>query len=134
MIDIGLNINPQAFAVLHMVRGWEGNFEDLDGLDSINAFAWYNGRERGIALAVRSKVSDGYLVLAFGEHRNSDGIFVDVYEAEYADAMFPPNHRDKAYEAAYQNRKNFNHGQAGKAAEFIVKAIEKFIKAAKKAA
>jgi len=136
MIDIGLGINSQAYAVLHMLKSWEGTLADEKGVDDIKTFAWYNGRERGISLVVSFYLPGGprstrhpNLVFAFSEHRCSDQIFVDQYEKMHAGVMKEPCHTDDEYELAYQNRTSFDEGYAGAVAQHIVKAIQKWLRA-----
>lgn len=136
MFDIGLNINSQAYAVLHMLKSWGETLANEKGVDDIKTFAWYNGRERGVSVVVSyyypgGNIRDRHpnLVFAFSEHRCSDQIFVDQYEKMHAGVMSVPSHTDDEYELAYQNRTTFDEGQAGAAAQHIVKATQKWLRA-----
>jgi len=135
MIDIGLSIDNQAQAVLQMLRGYDGNFADIEGLHGLSTFAWYNGRERGISLvAHHTSAKTDSLVIVFGEIRNTDGIFVDVYEDSHASTMSCPTWEDPGYTAAWENRNSFSYGAAGKVAQFVLKTIEKWVKQANREA
>src|ERR1041385_7545837 len=51
--------------------------------------AWYNGREEGIAITLQTfNDSRPVYVIAFGEHRNTDSIFIDHWTMKAA----PFNH------------------------------------------
>lgn len=127
MLNTNLTIHPQAYAVLHMLVAWNENFIEMRGLDRLDTFAWYNGRERGIAVVAEHVGRDERFVVVFGELRNSDGIFVDVYEGQ-GSFLDPPHWTDDGYEQAYEKRESFPHGAAGKAAVYVLKHISKWIK------
>ncbi len=79
-----------------------------ESIDDVSTYAWYNGRERGVALVCRKqRFSDPALVITFGECRSSDSIFVDSW-------MMEPNMNGPTVvdfpETAYQNRQTFPFG------------------------
>lgn len=108
LADPSLGLSGQARAVLamlsatecHGVSSYDDERRDYDV--EINTFAWYNGRERGVCLEVRAFLTDQKaLLITFGEHRNSDSIFVDSWEVHHR-FLNPPtvsDFPDEAYEA-----------------------------------
>lgn len=80
--DPTLNLNPQAWAVLHALAGIQPEFArkgDSENFDvDIVTYAWYSGRERGFTLAMQSRPvpSRDWLFIAVGESRGSDEIAV----------------------------------------------------------
>jgi hypothetical protein len=128
-MSLDLGIKNQAWAVLHMLRQHEEVIADL-GVPHmhVDSWAWYNSRERGISVVAsypgNQKCS---LVCVFGEARNSDQIFVDACELEHY-GFSPPSWEDKEYEKAYKNRKCFDAGNSGKAADYVWKQIQAWAK------
>ena len=109
---LNLQIHPIATAILELLM------DEWRSLDSSNlqSSAWYNGRECGICLYLRTGTKT--LIVTFGEHRNSGEIFVDHW---YSEEIFlnPPtvqNFTDKAY----KQRKCFNCDKSNKAAQYIM--------------
>lgn len=133
--DPTFGIGSQARAILHFLTDAEPSFATYeDGYYDIRieTFPWYNGREKGICLVVQPRYTGTprALHITFGEDRRTDSIFVDTWEdttpfncptLEGAD--------QEAYDKAYQNRKHFNQGRVGDAAEYIIEAMEGYYKA-----
>lgn len=133
-ITRNFGIDAQAMAVFNMLL--DRLTEELTNYDVRVDFApWYNGRERAIVLWVGSRLGfePEQITFVFGEQRSSDNIFVDTWKT--VDARYSyhnvPNHGMNEYEAAYENRRSFGYGAAGKASVFIFEAIEKFAKSFK---
>jgi hypothetical protein len=119
MLDLSLQIDHQAWAILHCLNKfeWPSHY--------ISTAAWYNGREEGISLSTYSKSSSyGRLLVTFGEARNSDSIFVDAWKVDYSD-INPPTVKD-FNEEAYKNRAYFGYDETYKAALHIHKVIENY--------
>ncbi len=77
--DPSFGLSAQALAILQLLAGEDPTFADYeDGryLVTIETFPWYNGKEKGVALTVQA-YSQSCLIIAFGEHRASDQIFVE---------------------------------------------------------
>lgn len=75
--DVSLNINHQAWAVLHYLAGREPDFAEYkDGYYAIwlETAPWYNGRERGFVISMAKSIGGKAIHIAFFEHRNSDSI------------------------------------------------------------
>lgn len=138
--SLSFGLNYQALAILHFLAGRDPDFAtytngryDIE----VETFPWYNGWEKGVCLVVRRGPGDNRaLCITFGEHRNTDGIFVDHWE-DTAPHNCPTleNVDEAAYEKAYCNRKSFEYGRAGDAAGHIYELMEGYYVAqAKKAA
>jgi hypothetical protein len=123
-------IDPQALSILNYLRGEQL----IDGIEncymSVNTSPWYNGRECGICLETVVATGRESLIITFGEHRNSDAIFVDCWEADRS-RLNPPTVSDFTDEA-YANRRYFNAGAVLPAKEFILDCIESFVLKASK--
>lgn len=103
-IDLMLDLNPQAYAVLAALAGQEPEYFGLEFDDEhrtwkqrVQTFAWYNGRERGFRLVFRKKFDPGYLTFCVAENRNSDQIVVYMQEAE----GFYTNPHEYPHDAAF---------------------------------
>lgn len=83
-IDLHLGVPAKAWALLHLLSGACPDFFDkTKGEENFftDTFAWYNGRHRGFAVVLTGKEPHGpCLIVAFGEHPQSDMIMVDVWE------------------------------------------------------
>jgi hypothetical protein len=132
--DPTFGLNSQALAILHMLAGREPDFATYtNGRYNIDVqtFPWYNGRERGVCLVVRHSLGSlRALHVAFGEERMSDAIFVDTWEDDL------PNNsptlegaNQEVYDKAYRDRKHFNYGRVGDAAEFVYEAMRCYYEA-----
>lgn len=118
MINTNLQIDHQAWAILHLLNKF-----DLPNVH-INAAAWYNGREKGISLNLSNTLSSfGYLVITFGEVRNSDNIFVDAWKVDYP--VNPPKVEDFT-EEAYRDRTTFKYNETYEAAYHIFNVIKNY--------
>jgi hypothetical protein len=128
--DNDLGISSQALAILAMLSR-----TDCDGLAkygdgqyqiAIRTWAWYNGRERGVCLEVRPSLgSKRALLVTFGEHRNTDGIFIDAWEVEEY-FLSPPTVADYT-EEAYEQRVFAPYGNVARAIEIIRGKITAFM-------
>ena len=103
LVDVTLNIHPQAWAVAHILSGF--SLDEKDYQVYANTHAWYNGRERAMVLTVTRRIPKGpkALHIVWGEGRNHDGIFVDTWTAA-SDGLNPPSIADWP-ESAYRGRK-----------------------------
>lgn len=89
----------------------------------IKSFAFYNGRERSIGLEIRLGFLDkNPRIVIFGEHRNSDDIFVDTWQGK--DYYNYPTINDMP-DSAYDARKYFKWDEPYKVAQYI---YDNFIK------
>jgi hypothetical protein len=106
-----LGVHPQATAILQLLkyRVVDDNLtiDDLYKKGTILCAAWYNGRERGICIYTASRMTTEYRhILVFGEHRNSDAIFLDTWSG--TDDINPPHHTNIEFtEQVYKLRKFF---------------------------
>jgi hypothetical protein len=131
--DPTFNLNPQALAVLAMLSRREPAFAEYDKdlgtyKIEIETSPWYNGRERGVCLNVRRSFSDKTcLLITFGEHRNTDGIFIDcwVHKGHF---MNPPTLKDYN-DKAYKGRHTVNYGRVDLAVEYILDKMKAYYEA-----
>ncbi len=75
MIDTTMNMNAQAYALMHFLSTQEphtARFNDGKYQIEIRCKPYMNGRERGFVLEIRQGIGCDPVCLAFFEHRNSD--------------------------------------------------------------
>ncbi len=115
-VDLTLNISAQAWAILHLLA----RHTDLvpQGV-LIDTAPFYNGRERGFVIAVHNYTNAHFIT--FAENRNSDSIFVAIWQGEYG--LNPPTVSDFP-EQNYQTRLYFNYNETHKASEHVKTLIE----------
>ena len=112
-----LQIHPVATRILEILMD-EYSFDD----SNLHSSAWYNGRERGICLYLTTgNIITGTktLIITFGEHRNSDEIFVDHWYSKEIFFLNPPTVQDFT-DKAYQNRMYFNCNKTDEAVQYIM--------------
>jgi|ERR671925_1909952 hypothetical protein len=110
----------KAIAILYALSEYE--VDEFAGFLETSAF--YNGRERGVAITAHSFASNRDWAIVFGEHRNSDSIFVDMFE--FSGDINPPTIANFT-EEAYKDRHFFSYNQVGQAAEYIFHQIQQRI-------
>jgi hypothetical protein len=134
-IDLDLNLNTCALRVLREIKKEKKSLCAIKGIDALVTHAWYNGRERGVSIAVGSAVDrlGGSFVVVFGECRSSDQIFVDSYHRPEVPAYGEaPSRSDKEYEDGYDGRVYFRYNAHKKAAEHVVRTIRAWATASAK--
>ena len=107
-IDLNFNINPVAVAIAHLLKDLIDEHGDMVDLKT---YALYNGREKGICV-VRTILKDGVensIAVSFGEHRSSDGLFVEFVYFK-AHSVMNMSH-DIFTEESYELRKDFKFNQ-----------------------
>jgi len=136
--DPSFGLNAQALAILHFLAGMTPSFAPFDPTLGcykvcIRTFPWYNGREMGVALIIhREAMSAGPCrIIAFGESRNSDAIFVEYWEEPMSPFNGPTiENRSSAFEelagAKTIKRVSFNCGEVGKASDHIYDLMKTF--------
>ena len=118
-------INYQAEAIMAFLEGpWNCDAPE-NTYARIETAHWHNGRERGFSISVYG-ISQPALFIAFGEHRNSDNIFVDWWIGDVH--INPPTASDLTDEAYYNNRRMFSYGAVVAAVDHIRDLIEEHIK------
>ncbi len=116
--DLSFQIKPVAFAIAGLISVETSNRPDF------STFPWYNGRERGICLVVsKSYLDDIVTFISFGECRNSDSIYVDIWKGPHpCDCPTVVRHYT---DEAYNNRKTFSSIKIHDAARYIENEILK---------
>jgi hypothetical protein len=135
LADSTLGISAQAYAVLALlsrmepadVAEYDEDHNDYkDYKVEISTHAWYNGRERGVCLEVRPSIaSKKALLITFGEHRNSDDIFIDSWVVE-THFLNPPTVADFTDEA-YEQRTLVKYGHVAEAVDVIRAKMKEFL-------
>jgi len=120
--DYKLGVHPLAWAVYNLV---DIETADIRNRSYWKTTAWYNGRECGICIVVSASggsVNPRALVIAFGECRNNDAIFVDSWTM--LEGMNPPTVNDYD-DTAYKNRRTFSRSDIVEAAKFVEARLRK---------
>jgi hypothetical protein len=131
LASTGFGLSGQALAVLALLAEREPDMATYDQARhdyniEIDTWPWYNGREKGVCLEVRpSVVHNAALLITFGEHRNSDDIFIDswVHTGRFLNPPTPAVFTDEAYAA----RVTVPYGDVGKAVQIIRAKIKAFM-------
>lgn len=77
MIDTTMNMNAQAYALMHFLSTQEphtARYYDGKYRIEIRCKPYMNARERGFVLEIRQGIGHDPVCLAFFEHRNSDAL------------------------------------------------------------
>ncbi len=123
-IPSDLSIKPLAMSVLALIAGSQWGLQAPRFNTDVATYAWYNGRERGIALVVKQR-NKKRLVFTFGEQRNSDSIFLDKWEDD--DSWVQPPTLENFTDETYKKRRYFEYGECGKTALAIVNDIRSYL-------
>lgn len=108
-LDRTFGIQSQAFSIAKLISfssGFPVHWSPL-----------YNGRERGICLSVGKKA------WVFGEHHNSDALFLDRIPDEKSDYRLNPPVLQNMTNKAYCNRQFFRYDEMQKVADAIMNEI-----------
>lgn len=125
------NVNWQADGVLAALRSNEGIQASWDSekhkyLAEPEVNPWFNGRERGYVISLRSSDYLRCLNIAFFEHRNSDQICAVKFEFT---GINPPTIKDipdthPYYESKYNYDKDVSYGQFVEMSKWIMTEFE----------
>ena len=130
LVESHLGLSEQALAVLAVLARREPDFapydkEFHDYEYEVATAAWYNGRERGVSLVISKGITKAPpLVITFGEHRNSDNIFIDSWVGKQR-FLNPPTIADFP-DAAYEARTLVEYGRVDRAVEVIIGKIRDY--------
>jgi len=130
-IDFKFGIKPRSWRIAHLLE--ESALVTLKESDfykkieyEISTYPFYNGRESSICLVIcPSFLNKEALFVVFGEHRNSDDTFVDIWEGTK-----PPYNGPKLEDftdEAYENRKTFSYKDDYEVDKYIYWAIKNFL-------
>jgi hypothetical protein len=131
LFNHGDGANPQAQAVLAYLNGRDGienswSVEQKRYIAEPTVARWYNCREQGYVVSMRSKNYDRQINIAFFEHRNTDEICAIEWEQE---TINPPTLNDIP-DGVYQNKsdisKSLNYGKVVEMSEWIYWRLETF--------
>lgn len=133
------NVNWQAQGVLATLRQFEGleaswDSEKMRYLAEPEVHPWFNGRERGYVITLRSSDYHRKFHIAFFEHRNSDNICAVAFEQH---GINPPTINDIPKDHPYMESKyNYDFsvscGEFIKMSDWIIDKLEEFWNSTKK--
>lgn len=137
LADLSFGLSPQALAVATLLATRQPDFAEYDErlqtwLGHVATYPWYNGRERGVAFALRKNwACCKVLILVLAECRNSDAIFVEEWEqATLSNAPSIENRLrllgEEGDRKVYKARWICGEGQIGKAADYIYERMARW--------
>lgn len=101
------------------IRLYLENSSPLDDIVTMIVIPWGNGRETCYASMFHRGYREKTLIVVYGEHRSSDGIFVDHwFESQVVPVEFVTYENDN-YEEAYKNRAMFEFGRIDQVVDYI---------------
>jgi len=115
--DLSFGLNKQVLTILTLLSHTDIEVDD-DEID-FDTYPWYNGRERAVCIKIQRFLSNRILLVVFGEHRNSDDIFVDIWEVSKLRNSNCPTIDDFTDEA-FKNRKFFECWDFKSAIDYIL--------------
>lgn len=128
------NVNWQAHGVLAALRRFDGlecswDSESSRYLAEPEVNAWFNGRERGYVVSLRSPDYRRKFHIAFYEHRNSDSICAVAFEK--GGLINPPTINDipkehPFYESKWSYDFSVGCGEFIKMSDWIIDKLEEF--------
>lgn len=128
------NVNWQAQGVLACLRSYDGlenswDTEQSRYLAEPEVNAWFNGRERGYVVTLRSEDYRRQFHIAFFEHRNSDIICAVCFET--SGLINPPTINDipkshPFYESKWDYDFSVGCGKFIEMADWIIDKLEEF--------
>lgn len=133
--DPKFGLNHQALAILAFLSGLPPSFAPYDPKTgrydvNIQTFPWYSGLETGVALVVhRNWTAEGRcMVIAFGECRKTDQIFVEHWEEPREPPNGPTVERRDRLKGLKMGavRTTFDRGEVGAAADQVYALMERF--------
>lgn len=126
--DSSFGLSGQSLAILAVLAQTPPKFADYEpetGYDiRIGTFPWFNGREKGVCLTISLPSSRCCRVIAFGEDRASDAIFV-----EHWDQMTPfnaPTVEEREDQAEDVERESFDRGRFDLVVEHILETMAEY--------
>jgi hypothetical protein len=137
LFDPKLSIKEYSYEIGKLLK--RINLNEIPGADTEEigyllpqTFAWYNGRERGIGIMLTTfNSARPTYVIAFGEHRTSDSIFIDHWTMDRVD-INPPTVADFP-DYAYDNTRlyiSYSDDMFQKAAKVITALVMLWVKGA----
>lgn len=126
LLDVNLNLQDQSVQIGKLLA--RVDFTQIKGYGKaaharVETSAWYNGRERGIALTLNA-FNRPTFVIAFSECRNSDSIVIDNWCPEAQHFLNPPTIADFTDDAYYKRRKSVPCEEYAEAVIVIISLIE----------
>lgn len=127
--DPFFGLNGQSLAVLALLAQTPPRFADFNpetGYDVvIDTFPWFNSREKGVCVSIRLKGGKFCRIIAFGEDRASDAIFVEHWDQKVP-VNAPTIEEREEYVWDDVARLTFDRGRLDLTVTHIVEAMAEF--------
>lgn len=119
LVDLTFGIHPVARAILNLLSDIKIDYEFPTSI----TFPYFNGRECGAMILLQKRLSDSVTVVAFGQNRNCDDIFVETWQEDNLpyNILTIENRNEIRAEEAYKNRKYFESQNLVGAVKYIKK-------------
>ncbi len=136
--DLSFGLRSQALAILALLSQTEPEFAEWDDelhsyLVSFSTFAWYNGREKGVAIKMKRELRQQdpqnpppVQVITFGEDRTSDRVFVQIWITDYIDGAPTVEELDDRVERGQASRCEFDPRNYGPVVDYILEQMKVF--------
>ena len=128
MIDTRMNMNDQAYALMHFLSTQEphtARYQDGKYQIDIRCVPYINGRERGFVLEIRQTFGDEPVCLAFFEHRNSDALCCIRWQsAQYGHCYTASDIPESVYPDKYSVTKSWGYMDLVGASKYVLEVIE----------
>ena len=138
MIDTKMNMNDQAYALMHYLSTMEpytADYQDGRYQIEIRCKPYMNGRERGFVLEMRKGIGCDPVCLAFYEHRNSDALcclrWTPTFPRECYSASDIP---EEVYPNKYTTTRDWRYRDLQGAGEYVLEVIGEVSPSTKQAA
>lgn len=136
VFDPKFGINDQALEVAKRLN----KLPLINPLVEMRTFQFFNGREKGICIAVSPDYNNepcadykseknntsGILYIKFGENRNSDSIFIEHIISNKLYYNQPTQVCGIFTEDSYYGRPHYGYGKYDDAAKYIIELIQKY--------
>ena len=127
MIDTTMNMNAQAYALMHFLSTQEphtARYQDGKYQIDIRCKPYMNGRERGFVLEMRQGIGQDAVCLAFFEHRNSDALCCIRWQsAQYEHCYTASDIPDSVYPDKWSVTKSWDYMDLVGASKYVLDVI-----------
>lgn len=127
MIDTKMNMNAQAYALMHFLSTVEphtARYHDGEYQIDIRCVPYMNCRERGFVLEMRRNLAEPITCLAFFEHRNSDALCCIRWQPKWSkDCYEASDIPESIYPDKYAVTCSWNYMDLNSAADYVLDVI-----------
>lgn len=128
MIDTTMNMNYQAYALMHFLSTQEphtARYRDGEYQIDIRCVPYMNCRERGFVLEIRQMYGDEPVCLAFFEHRNSDALCCIRWQsAQYRHCYSAEDIPESVYSDKWSVTKSWGYMDLTGAYKYVLDVIQ----------